>query len=128
MMCHMKPLICALALSALSLFGADVTGKWTGTFEVNHDGEKRSADAFMVLKQEGGKITGTVGQSVEQQFPIKTGTIEGSRVQLEVVPDQGPALVKFDLTLDGDDHLSGDLTGEGGEGSLKGKIDLKREK
>jgi hypothetical protein len=124
----MKSLICALALSALSLFGADVTGKWSGTFEVSHDGEKRSAGALMVLKQEGGKITGTVGPTAEQQFPIKTGTIEGSKVQLEVVPDQGPALVKFDLTLDGDDHMAGDLSGEGGEGTLTGKIDVKREK
>jgi hypothetical protein len=128
MMNHMKSLVCVLALSALCVSAADLSGKWSGTFEMMRDGEKRSAGALMILKQEGGKISGSVGPSAEQQFPIKIGTIEESRVHLEVVPDQGPAVVKFELTLDGDDHLSGDLSGEGGEGNFKGKIDLKRDK
>ncbi len=124
----MRLLLAILAFSGISAFGADLSGKWSGTFDMIRDGEKRSAAALMILKQEGGKITGSVGPNAEQQFPIKAGTIEESRVHLEVVPDQGPAVVKFDLTLEGDDHLSGDLAGEGGEGTFKGKIDLKREK
>lgn len=128
MIIQMKSFVCALAISALTLFGADVTGKWSGTFETTREGEKHSAGAYAVLKQEGLKITGTVGPTAEQQFTIKTGNIDGNHVTLEVAPDQGPSLVKFDLTLDGDDHLAGELNGEGDGGTFKGKIDLKRDK
>lgn len=124
----MKTLLCALALSTLTLLGADVTGKWSGTFEMTREGEAHSGGAYMILKQEGNKITGTVGASADQQFPIKMGTIEENRVHLEIVPDQGPALVKLDLKLEAEDHMLGDLTAEGGDGGFKGKIDLKREK
>ena len=124
----MKTLLCALTLSALTLLGADVTGKWSGTFEMTSQGETHSGGVSMILKQDAGKITGSLGPTAEQQFAIKNGTIEGDRIHLEVVPDQGPALVKMDLKLDGDDHLIGDITAEGGDGGFKGKIDVKREK
>ena len=122
----MKTLLCALALSALTLLGADVTGKWTGTFEMASQGETHSGDVYVILKQDGGKITGSMGPTAEQQFPIKNGTIEDNRVHLEVTPDQGPSPIKMDLKLDGDDHLLGDLASE--DGGFKGKIDVKREK
>jgi hypothetical protein len=124
----MKTLLCALALSALTLFGADVTGRWSGTFEMTREGETHAGEAHMVLKQDAGKITGTVGASADQQFAIKNGTIEDNRIHLEIVPDQGPALVKMELKLDGDDHLLGNIAAEGGDGAFKGRIDVKREK
>ncbi len=110
------------------MFAADISGKWTGTVEIVRDGEKRTTGAIMVLKQEGSKVTGTVGRDADRQFAIKTGTIEDGRITLEVVPDSGPAVVKFALKLDGDDRIAGDLKGEGDDGAFAGTVDLKREK
>ncbi len=124
----MKLLITAFTLFALAVSGADVTGKWSGTLEITHDGEVKNSTAFFILKQDGMTITGSVGQDAERQTPIKTGSIEDDRIVLEVVPEQGPSLVKFALKLDGDDHITGDMSAEGGEGTLKAKLDVKREK
>jgi hypothetical protein len=124
----MRLLICALALSALTAFGADVSGKWSGTLEITHDGEAKNSTAFLILKQDGTKISGSIGQTAEKQYPIRDGSIEGDKILLEVVPDQGPPLVKFALKLDGDDHITGDMNAESDEGKISAKIDVKREK
>ncbi len=114
-------------LFAISLFGADVTGKWSGTYEMTREGETRSAPAVAVLKQDGTTITGTIGPNETEQFKIKTGSIEGNRIHLEIEPTEGPHLVVLQLTLDGD-HLTGDATGETEEGKFTAKLNLNRQK
>lgn len=128
MLSGMKTLLAMFVLFAFTVLGADVSGKWSGTFEMTREGESHSGGVSMVLKQDGGKLTGTVGPSGEQQFSIKSGSIQDDRIHLEVVPDEGPALVKFELKLDGNDHILGDMVAEGGDGGFKGKIDVNREK
>ena len=124
----MKLLLCALALTAASLFGADVTGTWSGTLEFNRDGESRSTPALLVLKQEAGKVTGTIGPNADRRYTIKSGTLENNKLTIEVEPEDGPAKVLLTLTLDGDDHITGDMKAETNEGTMTGKIDVKREK
>ncbi|MGI8783954.1 MAG: hypothetical protein ACR2L2_09950 [Acidobacteriota bacterium] len=57
-----KVLTSLLLLTVLG--GADITGKWSGTIEVvSSTGESRTIPAFLILKQEGNKITGAEGQT-----------------------------------------------------------------
>ena len=89
----MKRTVCCLLLSVVSLL-ADVTGKWSGSFDVTGpDGETKADTAFLNLKQDGGKITGTAGPNEEHQFDIKTGKIEGDKIALEVVLEDRKSVV-----------------------------------
>jgi hypothetical protein len=124
----MKQFLCALALSAVSLFGADVTGTWSGTLEFNREGETRSTPALLVLKQEANKLSGTIGPNADRRYAIKSGTIENNKLTIEVEPDDRPAKVLMTLTLEGDDRITGDFKAETDEGTMNGKIDVKREK
>jgi hypothetical protein len=123
----MKLLLCALALSA-ALFGADVTGKWTGTIEMNRDGETRTTSALLILKQDAAKVTGSIGPNDDRQYKIKSATIENNRLTIEVEPEDGPAKVLLNLVLQTDDHMTGDMKAETEQGTMTGKLDVKREK
>jgi hypothetical protein len=124
----MKQFLLALTLSAASLFGADVTGTWSGTLEFNREGETRSTPAMLVLKQESNKISGSIGPNADRRYTIKSGNIEGNKLTIEVEPDDRPAKVLMTLTLDGDDRITGDFKAETDEGAMTGKLDVKREK
>jgi hypothetical protein len=41
------------------------------------DDRKDSGTAVLMLKQDGAAITGSVGPNEDEQYPIKTGKIEG---------------------------------------------------
>jgi hypothetical protein len=124
----MRKLLCALALSAAALMGADVSGKWSGSFEVTREGETRSDTALLVLKQEGSNVTGTAGPNEDRQFPIKKGRIEGDLITLEVEHEPGAQPIVVQLRLDGDDHATGEAKGQTDEGSFRAKLDIKRQK
>ena len=106
---------------------ADVSGKWSGSFDVTGpDGETKADTAFLNLKQEGGKITGTAGPNEEKQFDIKTGKIDGDKIALEVVMEDGGVLT-FDLAL-AEDHIKGDVKGQMGDEKMTAKLDVTRVK
>jgi hypothetical protein len=122
----MKRIVCCLLLSVVSLL-ADVTGKWSGSFDITGpDGETKPDTAVLNLKQDGSKITGTAGPNEEKQFEIKTGKIDGDRIALEVVMEDGGVLT-FDLKLDAD-HIKGDVKGQVGDEKMSAKVDLTRAK
>jgi hypothetical protein len=110
----------------LTASAADVTGRWSGTFTFTlPDGKTADDTVHLVLKQNGGTITGTAGPNSEQQAPIAKGTITGNKILLEVpVPD---GTFKFDVTLEGE-HLKGDVTRTSGDQSMKAKMDATRAK
>jgi hypothetical protein len=119
----MTKLLLSLILCAGALL-ADVTGKWSGSFDVTGpDGETKPDHAYMVLKQSGKTISGTAGPAEDHQFPIKTGTIDENSITMELETD-GPVL-KFELTVDGD-HIRGTAKGEHEGKTLVAKLDLKR--
>jgi hypothetical protein len=122
----MKRTVCCLLLSVISLL-ADVTGKWSGSFDVTSpDGETKADTAVLNLKQDGGKITGTAGPNEEKQFNIKTGTIEGDKIALEVEMEDGGVLT-FDVALVAD-HIKGDVKGQMGDEKMSAKLDVTRVK
>src|SRR5215831_4250531 len=90
-------LLCALALVAVA--DTNVTGKWTGSFKIEGP-DAETGTAFLMLKQNGSDITGTVGPDEGEQHTITKGKIEGDKLTL-LVEDQDHT-IKFDLVVAGD--------------------------
>jgi len=124
----MKLLISALLLTALTLSAGELTGKWSGKFDItNSQGETKPDSAVMNLKLDGTTVTGTAGPNEDQQWAIRKGKLENGKLTFEVVPEGGDgALLIFDLVFDGD-TIKGTAsgTGDGGE-KMSAKLDLKR--
>ena len=114
------------AIAGIALADVNVTGKWSGSFNtIGPNGETKESTAVLILKQTGADITGTVGPNDDEQYPIKSGKIEGSKITIEAEHD-GHA-VKIDLVLaaerlTGEAHISGE-----GE-NRNAKIDVGRAK
>ncbi len=103
--------------------GADVSGKWTGTFKATApDGQTREGTAVLVLKQTGVTITGTAGPDESEQHALTKGKIDGDKIALET--DDG---VKLDLVLAGE-RITGDVTITRDNGTIKAKLDVGRAK
>ena len=71
----MKTVLLLTVLAALvggvALADVDVTGKWTGSFNpTGPNGETKESTAVLILKQSGATITGTVGPTEGEQYPI----------------------------------------------------------
>ena len=89
-----RPICLALAAAA-SCAAADVTGSWSGSYY--------AGPIYLVLKQQGAEITGTVGPSAWQQMlKLENGHIDGDRLTFKAGP------LRVDLNLAGDD-LTGDI-------------------
>ena len=88
-----KLLFVLLAVAALAT-AADVTGTWTGPMTMKNGDETRDDTAYLVLKQEGGKITGTIGPNEERRYDITTGTAEGDNVY--IVDEKGERYINVD--------------------------------
>ena len=124
----MKTLICLLLLTGLTLSAADLTGKWSGKFDITTaDGENKPDSAYMNLKLDGTTVTGTAGPNEDQQWTIRKGKLEAGKLTFEVVPegDDAKGLFVFDLMFDGD-AIRGSASGNDGDNKMTAKVDLKR--
>jgi hypothetical protein len=115
-------LLLGLALSAAA---ADITGKWSGSFNITGPGgESKESDALLELKQNGSEITGTVGPNENERHTIAKGTIVGEKITLETAGETGP-VIKFELVLEGE-HIKGSASGEHDGQKLTAKLDVTR--
>jgi len=122
----MRKLLCCVLFSALALGAAELTGKWSGSFDITTpNGETKADTAYMDLKEKSGEVTGTAGPGVEKQWSLRKGKLDGQQLTFEVPTDDGGLLV-FDLTFDGT-AIQGTCagTGNGGE-KMSAKANLKR--
>ena len=115
----------SLLLATVLLAAEDLTGKWSGSFNMTLDGQTREDAVYMVLKQNGAELTGTAGPNLNQQWPILKGKIEGDKVTFEVQTDE--PLIKFDLTL-AEGHLKGNAKAEHQGRSMQAVVDAQRQK
>ena len=121
----LKAVLLSMVL-ALAASAADVTGTWSGTLKITGpDGQTQDDTIHMILKQDGGKLTGTAGPSAGEQLPIEKGVVEGNKVTMEVPIPNGA--FKFDMAIEGD-HLKGDVTMAAGGQAMKAKMDATRAK
>src|SRR5688500_17782022 len=106
--------------SSTLFWAADVTGSWSGPIEISRDGETRTSAALLILKQEGTKITGSIGPNADERTDIAKGSIEGADVALEAVVPDRQLRVTILLKLDGE-KLTGDFKVEGPGQNMTGK-------
>jgi hypothetical protein len=107
----MRKLIIGLLAVAASVYAADVTGTWAGPLSMSNGSETREDTALLVLKQEGGAVTGSIGPNEERRYNITKGTSDGTNVYIEAVV-QGEDKMVLRLKLEGE-KLTGDLKAEG---------------
>lgn len=86
-------------ITALCLCAGDISGKWSGQWETSPDGGP--GPHYMVLKQEGGTVTGTAGPTENQQMAITNGTVTGDTLKFDISIPNGPTL-KFEFKVTGD--------------------------
>jgi hypothetical protein len=104
-----------LVFLAGTLFGADVSGHWSGAFTfITGSGEKGEALVLLILKQDGEKITGTGGRDEADRHDIIEGKIAGDKIILEVEAGNSP--IRLELTVAGEE-MKGDVTRTRGDGS-----------
>ena len=120
-----KALIGIFALVA-TVHAADISGTWSGPAVMKHGDETRDDSAYLVLKQAGNTISGTVGPNQEKQLPITKGTIEGNAIYIEAVVEGENKLV-LRLKLD-EGKLIGELKAEGpNPPPVSGKMTLSKD-
>jgi hypothetical protein len=125
----MRTLLCFVCLAifaGIAVADVNVTGKWTGSFNVTGpDGQTKDGTAVLVLKQTGTEITGTVGPDEGEQHQITKGKIEGEKITLEAA--DGGLTIRFDLAVAGD-RITGDANAAGEGRTMKAKIEVTRAK
>ncbi len=120
----MKTICTLIFAAALVLTAADtnVTGNWTGSFDITRaDGSTSASTATLQLVQKGAEITGRVGPNESDLYPISKGKIEGNKVSLQVAHTDGT--VNFELTL-ADNHLLGEASMQREGQVMKVKVDV----
>jgi hypothetical protein len=106
----------------LASTGADISGKWTGTFSVA--GSDHKEPQLFIFKQEGKQLTGSGGPDAVEQYPISNGSVEGDHVTFELATDNWT--FKYDLKRAGPE-LNGDLLLKNKKGdSRTAHVSLKR--
>lgn len=114
----------SVLFSAAALCAINVTGKWSGTLQMEGQGD--SKPAYLVLKQDGNKLSGSAGPSESEQHSFEGGKVEGNKLTFDVpLGGQGEGFMHFDLQVQGD-QMTGHVK-RGGEGKNEAaKISLKR--
>ena len=130
-MVHAMKRIWLLPVIALSLYGADVSGKWTGSVEINDptSGDKVSTPVRAEFVQKGGDVSGTIGRTQDADGEtIQAGKVDGKNLVFEVKPADSTTALKFTLVVSADDRIEGGMEGAMDVGKISGKVVLTRVK
>jgi hypothetical protein len=120
----MKKLFWILPCLALALSAGDVTGKWSGTIDVEDAGSTTEVQVQLVQKADA--ISGKIGRTGgADEGTIQNGKADGAKVSFEVVSAQTSSPFKFTLTLV-NDRLEGEMKGATDDGEIVGKVKLSR--
>src|SRR3954464_11164475 len=109
-------LLLLLAISTFCLAAADATGKWMGSFSPRGGNE---GPALLLLKQEGDKITGTVGPDTSDRRDIQNGTVADGTITFEVSIGEG--MLKFVLKQDGE-QMNGEANEQRGQEKVTAEL------
>jgi hypothetical protein len=114
-----------LTLAAVALMAADATGIWTGTLTVSQsDGTDKPGPAYLVLKQEGSKISGSAGPNAEEQHPMREGKVDNGTITFDL--PAGDSFMKFKLKQEGEE-IKGSVAREREGETQTAKLAVKRE-
>jgi len=122
----MRTLLCLVVLAAVSM-AADLTGKWTGSFNISApSGETHESGIVLNLKQNGPELTGTAGPEEGEQYAIVNGKVDGAKVTFDVKRSE-EQILKFELAIEGDRIKGGATMSANGE-TRTAKVDAGRAK
>lgn len=121
----MKLLLVAAALAAIirpapaAQTQRPVTGTWTGTVTLKHDGKIHEEYLHVVLKQDGETLTGTAGPDADNQYRISKG---------RALPTAGATTVTFEFIANGaHSALTLKTSDDAGSPTLKGEARIEGE-
>jgi hypothetical protein len=117
-------LLLVAMLSAVALGTPNVTGKWSGTLQM--DGQNDAKPAYSIFHQDGNKLWGSVGPDESEQDSFEGGKVDGDRLTFDVPQGsngEGSIHVEMQVT---EDQMKGRATWSGPGVSGSGKISLKR--
>ncbi|MCL4852217.1 MAG: DUF3327 domain-containing protein [Bryobacteraceae bacterium] len=100
------------------LFGADYSGKYKGALE-SSSGSRQNVTA--TIRQQGDRVTGSIGPSATQQTPLQEGRIENGQLLFEIAPFGGLRLT----LLEAGETLSGTVRTRDGRPSAFDRVTLK---
>jgi hypothetical protein len=118
-------LLLGATLSAVALSTPNVTGKWSGTLQM--DGESDAKPAYSIFKQDGNRLSGSVGPNESEQDSFEGGKVDGDKLTFDVPQGQnGEGSIHVEMQVKGD-QMTGRATWSGpSPHSGTGKISLKR--
>ena len=120
----MKKAFWILPSLALVMSAADVSGKWSGTIDVEDAGA--STEVHVVLVQKADTVSGTIGRAGGgDEGEIRNGKVAGEKISFDVVSGEHANPFKFTLTLV-NDHLEGEMKGSMDQAEIVGKVKLSR--
>jgi hypothetical protein len=120
----MKRAFWILPCLALALSAADISGKWSGTIDVEDAGN--TSEVQVELVQKANTVSGKMGRTGGgDESTIRNGKVDGEKVSFDAVSPQFPNPFKFTLTLV-NGHLEGEMKGSIDEGEIVGKVKLNR--
>ena len=123
----MGRLLVALLTLVAAMHAADVTGTWSGSVAMTKGDETKDDSAYLILKQTGTEITGTIGPNADKRLTITKGSADVNSVYIEAIVEGDNKLV-LRLKVEGD-KLVGDLKAEGPTAPpISGKMSLTKEK
>ena len=106
-------LICMFAIAGLALAQAKVDGKWTAEIQ----GGRGTQMVTITLKNDGGKLTGTVEGGRGGAIPIEDGSVSGNTIKFKQkqMGRGGEIILNYTGTLSGDE-IKFKREPEGGQG------------
>ena len=113
-------MLCISLVSQVTLH-ADVSGNWSGSslsrerlwpWDASYSTEGTSQPFFMILKEHGSSVEGSVGPDEVRQYAVRNGSVDGAQVSFDVAIEASSPVAHFHLIVSGD-HLDGGLSAEG---------------
>ncbi|PYS40835.1 MAG: hypothetical protein DMG14_09290 [Acidobacteria bacterium] len=106
-------LICLFAVAGLALAQAKVDGKWTAEIQ----GGRGPQMVTITLKNDGGKLTGTVEGGRGGAIPIEEGSVSGNTIKFKQkqMGRGGEVILNYTGTISGDE-IKFTRQQEGGQG------------
>jgi hypothetical protein len=112
---------------ALTMWGFDLSGKWSGIIEVTDPSSGTSVNTPVraVFEQKDHVVSGKIGRRSDTETEaIQNGNVEGNTIRFEVTSPETTGAMHFNLKLVDNDRLEGDMKGAIETGGISGKVKL----
>jgi len=118
-------LLLGAMVSEAALSTPNVTGKWSGTLQM--DGQNDAKPAYSIFTQNENKLSGSIGPNESEQDSFKGGKVDGDKLTFDV--PQGPngeGSIHVEMQVNGN-QMTGRAKWSGPPPSSgSGKVSLKR--